>query len=682
MKKEQTVNIPERTELLEAVSAYPGLSFDQLVARIATSKEQVIPIQRRLYAMIRDGQLYINDNCLKVEDRQQVGKVTKLPSGKGFVDFPAGETSWFLPEEQARYCMNGEVVEVVPDHETAKGVTARLIKVIDSSESLMGHIEQRKDGSCRFHSVNKTDSVQLVVPEGQEFTGWGFASLLPTDDRKSRKLMSFEQIESPSPLEELRGSCLNKHGFVAQHDKDTEREALARAADATHSENDFTVLPLVTIDGASSRDRDDAIYARQVDNGDWHVFVAIADVSRYVLPGSTLDESAFKNATSVYTQGHAFPMLPSLLSNEICSLNPHVKRDALMLQLVLDHEGNEKSSQFFEATVSSHAAYSYARAQALIDGDLPNESEKSTVHVLKSAHKLWQILHKKRQERGVVEFEKDEHGINIINDNVDGFFLLRTYETHRLIEEFMVLANNAAANFILNHYGYGLFRHHPGLKESSLPELNDMLCTYEVAVTLTTDSTSTDCSNARAGLPEEVQDEFDRKLRTAMTPACYDSKNSYHFGLSLDKYTHFTSPIRRYPDLAVHRMIKQALSQQHFSTTGEHFYTEEALQELCKHCSERSYAAAKVERDVFDGLSAMWWSKNEGKVTEAVIVGFNERFVFFRLGETPAQGSCSASLLHDNPTPGERISVRVVKADIENGRIHVHPHATEEKLPF
>lgn len=684
MSSEHTIEIPSRERILSTISGDPGITKTGIFTKLFSTNAQLQPLSHRLSAMIRDGQIYIKDRGYFIEDRHKVGRVSKVSKHKAFVNFLDSSESWFLPDQQAKYCLHSEIVEVVPDYEENEAVTARMTKIINPTESLMGRLEKQSDGHYRFFSVNNQDSIEILNDEPISYEGWLFANLCPTKDRRIRKLTFFTPIEPPSIIQKIRMASLQKNGFTTYHSPELEKEALLTAAEIERSEHDFTSLPLITIDGASTRDRDDGFYVRQIKSGDWHVFVAIADVSRYVAEGSGIDAFAKANGTSVYTHGHVLKMLPALLSNEICSLNPHVKRSALVLQLVLDSTGEVKSSFFFEATVQSHAAYTYGRAQALIDNAAPSGEEESTVPILKSAHNLWKLLRDKRNPNGAISFERKEQTVDIVNDEVNGFQFTHHFETHDVVAELMILANVAAAKFIEENQGYGVYRHHPGIPNENIHLLNDILFTFDIETDLSSRSSMQDIAQARSRLPEEVKRHFDLTLRRAMTYASYSSNNPSHFGLSEKSYTHFTSPIRRYPDLVVHRIIKNILSYQGYKTLGGHLYTLEELEHISVHCSERSHSASIAERDVFDALSAMWWEKHIGVLVEGNVIGFNENYAFMTLGNTPSQGSCALSALHENVERGEKLLVRVVKSDVETGRISVELASSndESRLPF
>jgi ribonuclease R len=676
--------IPTRDELIALIKSNPGLTRPQIINLAVESEEQMDGVDRRLFAMFRDGQITTDNDKVYIQENVKTGLLKKTNSGTGFVNFDDGTAPWFLTRDAAKFCIDGEVVEVSPHDENQKGILGRVTKIVKSTKSHVAKLKVDSDGEVYLLGESEQKTLKLILPKDfpkiSNDAEWFFISLLPSQSKRERILKSAEKIDTPSALQEIRLNALSKHDFPAINSKEAIDEALYRASEYQFPAVDYTMLPLVTIDGVGARDLDDAIYAKELEDKSWHVFVAIADVSRYVLPGTKLDEDARNKGTSVYVPGCVFPMLPAILSNEICSLQPNVKRHALMFEALLDDAGNVLKYQFFEAQISSHMRYSYQRTQELIDGDVPSSVETETLPVVLSANKLKSLLTQKRTERGALEFEREEHGVSLNNDDVDGFFVKKSYETNRLIEEFMILANVCAAQFVEKHFGYGLFRHHSGLKEESVADLNDFLCTFNVDINLTRDSSAKMCAEASWQLPEGVQNEFDALLRKSLNHAVYSAEETGHFGLSLPEYAHFTSPIRRYPDLVKHRMIKHVLSEQGFDVTGAYNYSLEELVDIAEHCSERSYKASLVERDVMDSLSAIWWLNNENKDIVGTLSGTYQSMGFFKLANTPSQAACSLSLLNEDIQLGDKVLLTITNVDTQNGKISATPKVDE--APF
>ena len=587
--------------------------------------------------------------------------------------------SYFLSTYTGSSFFHGDEVEVSLTEYTNVSLV-RILKPIGTS---CGSITQNRNGDYYFQTGN--NSAKIKVPADMEISAGKdkmfVVNLKLSADQCHHELETAEVIASPSNIAQSRMAAMHKHGFNIKHSEDASNEAFTRAGDVQFPTVDYSMLPLVSIDGPGARDLDDVAYSKELDDGSWHVFVAIADVSRYVRHGSKLDLEAYDNATSIYTPGEVFPMLPSILSNEVCSLNPNAMRYTLMLEILLDPKGNTQKYQFFEAKIRSHMRYTYERAQELIDGALPNSTEEETLPVLQSMDKLKDVLIKKRTYKTAVEFQREEHGVKIFNDNVEGFFIRPSFGTNRLIEEIMVLANNCAAQYLIKHYGYGLFRHHQGLKEEAIPALNYFLCSYDVDINLTTKSSSNNCADARFQLPDEVKEEFDTLFKKSLHHAVYSATESDHFGLGLLEYGHFTSPIRRYPDLVVHRMIKYILQENlGQSVTGAHLYSCEELKEIAEHCTERSFEASLVEREVMDTLSVLWWESAENKDVTGTVVNKAKGMVFFRLEGTPSNAACPESLLNDDIEIGDKVNLTISQTDINKGRIGVVPK--EMETPF
>jgi ribonuclease R len=334
---------------------------------------------------------------------------------------------------------------------------------------------------------------------------------------------------------------------------------------------DLTDVPLVTIDGEDARDFDDAVYCEPFKRGrgkaaqeGWRLIVAIADVSHYVKAGEPLDEDAYERATSVYFPRRVIPMLPEKLSNGLCSLNPEVERLTLVCDMLVLHDGRIDAYQFYPAIINSHARLTYTEVAAVLANTRGPEAQRRAdlVPHLLHLHEVYRALLKQRAKRGAVDFETTETQI-VCDDNgrIEKIVPRTRTEAHRLIEESMLAANVCAAEFISNAEHPCLYRVHEGPTPEKRIALQAMLKALGVAVHLSDEPVPAEIqaiAQATAGRPDAMQ--IHTLLLRSMQQAIYTASNAGHFGLAYDAYTHFTSPIRRYPDLLVHRVIKAVLS--------------------------------------------------------------------------------------------------------------------------
>ncbi len=343
-----------------------------------------------------------------------------------------------------------------------------------------------------------------------------------------------------------------------------------RAADRKHRV-DLRDVPLVTIDGEDARDFDDAVYCEPFKRGrgktaveGWRLIVAIADVSHYVKPGEALDEDAYERATSVYFPRRVIPMLPEKLSNGLCSLNPDVERLAMACDMLVKDDGSIDAYQFYPAVISSHARLTYTEVAALLANTRGPEAQRRSELVphLLHLHEVYRALLKQRARRGAVDFETTETQIVCDDQGRIERIVPRTRtDAHRLIEEAMLAANVCAAEFITASGQAGLFRVHEGPTPEKRVALQAQLRALGVPGQLSDEPTPDEIqaiAKATQGRPDAAQ--IHAMLLRSMQQAIYTSRNAGHFGLAYDAYTHFTSPIRRYPDLLVHRVIKAALA--------------------------------------------------------------------------------------------------------------------------
>jgi len=347
---------------------------------------------------------------------------------------------------------------------------------------------------------------------------------------------------------------------------------------------DVTRLPLVTIDGADARDFDDAVYCEKTNTG-WRLLVAIADVAHYVQPDTPLDVEAVARGTSVYFPGRVVPMLPEVLSNGLCSINPQVERLCMLCEMTLDDTGSVKRARFYNAVMLSHARLTYAQVNEMLTDEsskLHQEYSEIVPHI-KSLHNLYEVLAANRAKRGAIEFASSETRILFDeNKKISEIVPVVRNDAHKLIEECMILANVSAAGFLEQHSIPALFRVHHGPKSDRLEDLRSFLSLRGLSLGGGERPTALDY----ATLSQQIEGRPDQSVIStvmlrSMQQAVYQPKNEGHFGLALSQYAHFTSPIRRYPDLLVHRAIKHILKRE--SVISYRFSKEEmnALGESC-----------------------------------------------------------------------------------------------------
>jgi ribonuclease R len=413
---------------------------------------------------------------------------------------------------------------------------------------------------------------------------------------------------------------------------------------------DLRDLPLVTIDGEDARDFDDAVYAERLRGGGWRLVVAIADVSHYVRVGTSLDAEARSRATSVYFPDRVLPMLPEHLSNHLCSLMPHVERLAFVCDMRVSKTGQPGRARFYEAVIRSHARLTYAQAWRYLEHPDSSTDPELSAPVRESLRELYTVygeLKAARDARGALDFRGGEVKARIGDDGkIEGFYAVMRNDAHRLIEECMIAANVQAAVALRLAKARSLYRVHGQPEEKRVTELQKVMNAMQIGAKFSEQPTPREFRQ----LVERLAARPDGALLEglvirALAQAVYQQTNIGHFGLALDEYAHFTSPIRRYPDLLVHRALKGAVVPQ--SASG-YRYSAAELQTLGTESSQRERRADEAARDVMSYLKCLYMHPRVGETFPATISSALEFGLFVQLKEMPIDG-----LIHISNIPGD-----------------------------
>jgi ribonuclease R len=460
-------------------------------------------------------------------------------------------------------------------------------------------------------------------------------------------------------LEDLRPSDLAARFAILRHDLPQEfppevileagRFAPEVQAADLQGREDLREMPLVTIDGEDAKDFDDAVYAEALRGGGWRLVVAIADVSNYVRFGSALDIEARSRATSVYFPDRVIPMLPENLSNHLCSLMPRVERLAFVCDMRVSKSGKPGKTQFYEAVIRSHARLTYDRAWAYLED--PNRSGADLTPAvrasLQSLYAVYGALKTARDARGALDFRGGEVKARIGGDGrIEGFYAVTRNDAHRLIEECMIAANVEAAVALRLAKAGSLYRVHGQPEDKRVTELQKVLNALQVGAAFSEKPTPREFRQLverLAARPDGLL--LESLVIRSLAQAVYQQTNIGHFGLALEEYAHFTSPIRRYPDLLVHRAIKAAVLP---NSTSGHRYTTAELQTLGAESSQRERRADDASRDVMGYLKCLYLQPRVGETFDATITSALEFGLFVQLKEMPIDG-----LVHISAIPGD-----------------------------
>lgn len=457
---------------------------------------------------------------------------------------------------------------------------------------------------------------------------------------------------------------------------------------------DLRELPLVTIDSESARDFDDAVYCEVVDDK-FHLYVAIADVSYYVRPGSALDAEAHNRTTSVYFPFYVIPMLPEELSNGICSLNPHEDRLCMVCDMMITRKGKIESYKFYPAVMNSHARLTYTEVHNMIvEGKAIMEEHQECIPWIKDLYALYKVLSKASDARGVFEIERAEMDFLFDqNMNITGMAPEVRNEAHKLIEECMIVANVCAATFVKENKYQTLYRVHEGPSEVKLEKLRGILARYGLELRGADKPTPHDYKQLLKQMNKvtpALVPVIHLQILRSLSKACYQPDNVGHYGLALENYAHFTSPIRRYPDLQLHRVIKYILEKQEkrsWGKIGSQVYTHEALEQLGQKCSSGELRADNAEFDVENSLKCEYVKNFAGKVVDGTVSTICSIGVFVTLNDFFIDGMLSAQyvisydqkrntvVLPGNQVLGlgSQIKVRIDRVDSMNRRIELLP---------
>ncbi len=642
------------------------------------------------------------------------GTISKNQRGFAFLKpsrpIPGLDEDVFLPPEEAEQLMSGDRVEVrLQKDPRGRGVIGSVTKILQRGlERFVARYVPASSHTAPYAEVETKDHQMKIFLERDPV----YADLL------EGTAVMVELIRAPEGRLAGRGKIIAKLAdslnsttddpfIIARHKlREFFPDDVMSEADQIPNElrpedyqgrKDLRSLPFVTIDGADSRDFDDAVCAEKLKNGHTRLWVAVADVAHYVRPGSAMDLEAYTRATSIYFPHRVLPMLPERLSNGICSLNPNVDRLVLVAEMDFDQEGAKRSHKVYEAVFQSHHRCVYESLQEFYDKPAaPHPYSEKVVPSLQALHHLYKLVKAQRSSRGSVELELPEAKVIVNRETgeVDNIKVIERVDTHKLIEEFMIAANEAVSEIMIEAKKPFLFRVH------EVPEEEAVIKFVEVASTM--------------GAPidhrwlQEIEPRSYQKLVEAIRPspsvrvlnflllrsmkqAIYSHENLKHFGLASQAYTHFTSPIRRYPDLIVHRLLKAWLHRDEAATRAAPGSVAQDLEEAAHHCSQRERAAVDAERELLKMKQVRHAEKHLGEEHEGVITGVAAKGLFVELqsifieGFVPVdrlgnemQFNDRALILKERGSNrlfriGDRIKVQIARTNIHLLQIELEP---------
>lgn len=676
--------IPSRELILQRLDERGApASREQLVEEFGlTTDEQLEALRRRLRAMERDGQLiYTRRGTYAPVDKLDLicGRVSGHRDGFGFLIPDDGSEDLFLSPAQMRLVFDGDrALARVAGVDRRGRREGALVEIIERAhETLVGRFFE-ESGIARVVADNPKIQQEVLVPSGKQGAArhGQFVQVKIEQWPSNFRLAQGEVVEvlgdymAPGmEIEVALRSYDIPHEWPAAVIKEAARLKAEVAEKDKEKRIDLRDLPLVTIDGEDARDFDDAVYAEARKGGGWRLIVAIADVSHYVKVGSALDEEASNRGNSVYFPEKVIPMLPEALSNGLCSLNPLVDRLAMVCDMTISRAGKLTGYEFYEAVIHSHARLTYTKVSQFLETPESAEARQFAeqlphlVKPLQQLYKLYKVLLAQRQVRGAIDFETQETRIVFSADRkISEILPTQRNDAHKLIEECMLCANVATARFLQQHEIPALYRIHEGPPSERLDKLRQFLA--ELGLSLNRGKNEPTPSDYQA-LLEKIRERPDFHLiQTVMlrslSQAVYSPDNEGHFGLNYDAYTHFTSPIRRYPDLLVHRAIRSLIRSKresaHVRRAGAasmpkariYPYDEARLFQLGEQCSMTERRADEATRDVTNWLKCEYMRDRVGETFPGVISAVTGFGIFVELIDIYVEG-----LVHVTALPGD-----------------------------
>lgn len=647
-----------------------------------SSEEQLEALRRRLRAMERDGQLiFTRRQRYALPERLDLlrGTVIGHRDGYGFLRIVGSKDDLYLSTEQMKMTIHGDIVLVQPLATDRKGRReARIVRVlVPKNSQIVGRYFTDAGTGFVVPDDNRLSFDILIPTDAVCGARMGYVVVVELTQRPTRRTKAIGKIVEV--LGDNMGTnmaveiALRTHEIPHTWPPEVEQQIANLKEQVPESAKkgriDLRKLPLVTIDGEDARDFDDAVYCEKKRGGGWRLWVAIADVSYYVRPQTALDDEARNRGNSVYFPSQVVPMLPEVLSNGLCSLNPQVDRLCMVCEMTISPVGKLTSYKFYDAVMSSHARLTYTKVWRILDGEQElREQYHPLVNHLEELHSMYKTLDQARAERGGIAFETEEAKF-IFNAErrIERIEPTIRNDAHKLIEKCMILANIAAARFVEKHNEPALFRVHDRPSDDHITALRSVL--NELGLILGGGIKPQPKDYAQ--LMNEVVDRPDHEmlqtmLLRSMKQAIYDPENRGHFGLALSSYGHFTSPIRRYPDLAMHRAIKYQLAKkngtlkEHWTPTGGWHSSLEEMLQLGQHCSMTERRADEATRDVADWLKCDFMLDQVGKIFSGIIASVTGFGFFVRLDDLFIDGLVHISSLDNDYYRYDNIGQRLI----------------------
>ena len=701
-----------RDELLDLIRTrvqHPATARE-LAQLLRVPREERATFRRHLKALAASGDLLtIRGNRYGVPEKMDlvVGRLTTNPGGFGFVIPEHAQRGdgqdIYISAANLTEAMHGDRVVARVERRTEKGFEGRIIRVLErSQQTVVGRYEIGDEGLGYVVPFDRRLLSDVQVPTGQassaepgemvvvEITRWPSATRGPV----GRVIEVLGHVDEPGVDTKI---IIRKFNIPDAHSDAAIAEA-TRIGGAVRDKDirgrtDFRPITTVTIDGEHARDFDDAITIERLANGNYWLGVHIADVSHYVREGSALDEAAYERGTSVYFTERAVHMFPAELATGLCSLNPHVDRLVQSCLMEVDRRGQVVRYEMHDGVINSNARMTYTAVNAILkEHDAATiEQYQELVPMFEQMHELFEVLHQRRRRRGSIDFDLPEAEV-ILSDQgkIEAIIAAERNVAHRIIEEFMLLANETVATHLVTQDVPALHRVHEAPDVKKVDDFETFITTLGYSL----------ASTGHAVRPKHFQKLIDRMrgtpeerpiaalmLRT-MQKARYDAESLGHFGLAAEEYTHFTSPIRRYPDLVVHRMLRE--SRRGALPDARREELAEDLPETARHTSEMERRADEAERELLQWKKVRFMADKVGDEYDGFVTGVAPYGLFVELVEHYVEGLVHIAsmaddyyrfveqqhiLMGENTKKiyrlGDKVQVQVVRVDMQRRQVEL-----------
>jgi len=612
-----------------------GMSLQKIAQELNLNRKEKILLGRKLNELENQGAVLRIKRKYYIRPRTNFtrGVFSTASKGNGFVKPSSGDADIFIPFRFRNKAVTGDVVEVVfKPSRKKRGYEGRIIKVLEKRRAALIGVIQKQGRNAFFVPLDSPqERAALSVPEGSASLADGNLALVDRDSYKVLKVLG-DPDESGVDIQ----ATIEKYDLPSRFSQEVLGEAesipsLPGPGELKERE-DFRLWTSMTIDGEDARDFDDAVSIKKLKSGNFLLGVHIADVSHYVTEGAALDREAFTRGTSVYFPDMVLPMLPEKLSEQVCSLRPREEKLSISVILEIDPDGTMVNKRFCPSIIQTCERMTYDSVFKILSQDHDEINKYSDISKdLFLMKDLAALLREKRRRAGSLDFDLSEPGLIYKDAILERIIPLERNEAHQIIEEFMVAANEAVAVFLAEKGLELIYRIHPPPAHEDLSRLREVLALYGLALPGGRKIRSEDLQkviDTLEGRPEKklLILEVLRSLRLAV----YSTENQGHFGLAKKHYTHFTSPIRRYPDLIVHRILKNALRGEKTKTLS--------LSTAASRSTEKERRADEAERDLLEWRIFRFLKKRLGDEVTGMVVGIHRKGLFVELDDYFVEG--------------------------------------------